>query len=405
MRRASRALALLFLLGGMLSLAGCGIFGGDKNTRPPSELQPIKTTLAVKRLWSTQIGGGNGGHFLRLRPYLAGDTLYAADYAGTVAAYATKDGRRLWSVDTGHEVVGGVAGGGGMLFVGSRDGLVLGISVKQRGVVWRTQLSSEVMAVSAAGQGEVVAHTNDGKLYALDVATGNVLWTYGSSAPSLILRGKSRPLLDGNSVIAGFASGKLAAFALDSGAQLWQLTVGEPRGASELQRLVDVDGRLAISAGTVYAASYNGRVVAAQADNGQLLWAHPMSSYAGVAVGPKAVFVTDADSDIWALDRGNGASLWKQTALHFREATAPTVVGDYVVVGDYAGYLQWLSARDGQLVAREQVDSGGIQAAPVAAHDTLYVQGAGGTLAAYRVLGPVRGAPPPPFERTRGFHY
>ena len=390
MRRAARIATLTAVALGTLLLGGCGIFGGAKNTRPPTALQPIKTTLKVEQLWSSAIGNGNGGYFLHLRPYVSGDRLYAADQGGTVAAYATKDGRRQWSVDTGHKLVGGVVGGDGMLFVGTQDGMVLGISVKQRGVVWRTQLSSEVMALSDVSEGEVVAHTNDGKLFAIDDATGNVLWSHASEPPNLILRGKSRPVISGGNVIAGFSNGKLAAFSLETGAQLWQLTVGEPRGASELQRLVDVDGRIALSdsGNTVYAASYNGRVVAAQTQGGQLEWSHKMSSYAGLALGPNAVFVSDADSDIWALDRGNGASLWKQDALHFREVTTPVVVGKYVVVGDYAGYLHWLSAADGSLLAREQVGGGAIQATPVAVNGTLYVQTAGGSLAAYRVMGP-----------------
>lgn len=392
MSRTARIAALAAVLLGSLSLGGCGIFGGAKNTRPPTALEPIKTTLKVEHLWTSSIGNGNGGYFLHLRPYVSGDRLYAADHAGTVAAYAVKDGRRNWSVNTGHKLVGGVVGGGGMLFVGTQDGMILGISLKQRGVVWQTQLSSEVMSLSDVSEGEIVAHTNDGKLFAIDTATGNVLWSHGSEPPNLILRGKSRPVITGGHVIAGFSDGKLAAFALDTGAQLWQLTVGEPRGASELQRLVDVDGRIVLSGsgGTVYAASYNGRVVAAQTQGGQLEWSHKMSSYAGLALGPGAVFVTDADSDVWALDRNNGASLWKQDALHFRQLTTPSVVGNYVVVGDYAGYLHWLSARDGSLVAREQLGGGAIQAAPVVVGDTVYVQTAGGQLVAYRLSGPTK---------------
>ncbi|MEJ2654707.1 MAG: outer membrane protein assembly factor BamB [Acidihalobacter sp.] len=390
MSRAARIVTLATVLLGALSLGGCGIFGGAQNTRPPAALAPIKTTLRVDHLWTSSIGNGNGGYFLHLRPYVSGKLLYAADHAGTVAAYALKDGRQQWSVKTGHKLVGGVVGGDGMLFVGTQDGMVLGISLKQRGLVWQTQLSSEVMALSGVSEGTIVAHTNDGKLFAIDTTTGNVLWSHGSEPPNLILRGKSRPVIDSGNVIAGFSSGKLAAFSLDTGAQLWELQVGEARGASELQRLVDVDGCIVLSdsGNTVYAASYNGRVVAAQTANGQLEWSHKMSSYAGLALGPNAVFVSDADSDIWALDRSNGASLWKQDALHFREVTAPTVVAGYVVVGDYAGYLQWLSSSDGSLVAREQVGGGAIQVAPVAVGDTIYVQTAGGRLSAYRVLGP-----------------
>ncbi|APZ43070.1 outer membrane protein assembly factor BamB [Acidihalobacter ferrooxydans] len=420
-----RMAAWFGMLLGVGLLAGCG---GAQNTRPPNVLHPIKTELAIKRLWSVNVGthpapsptgeyvgdtygGGNGGYFLHLHPYVSGPNIYAATYSGLVVAYARKNGHQLWTVDTGHKLVGGVSGGDGMLFVGAQDGKVIGISLKQRGVIWQTQLSSEVMALSEAGQGEVVAHTNDGNLFALDVTTGNVVWSHTTEAPNLILRGKSQPLLVGGTVIAGFANGKLGAFSLASGTELWRLTVAVPQGASKLQRLVDVDGHIALSdsGNTVYAASYNGRVVAAQTSNGQLLWSHPMSSYAGLTVGDGQVFVTGANSDIWALDRSTGAVMWKQDALHFRELTAPALVdGKYLVVGDYAGYLQWLSASDGSILAREEVDSRGIQAAPVVVGNTVYVQAVHGNLAAYRVLGPVgtagTGAAANPFH-IGGFHF
>ena len=66
--------------------------------------------------------------------------------------------------------------------------------------------------------------------------------------------------------------------------------------------------------------------------------------------------------------------------------TAPAVVGNYLVLGDYAGYVHWLMAAEGTLVARQQLDKKGIQAAPIVYGNTVYIQGAGGTLAAYRLV-------------------
>ena len=51
--------------------------------------------------------------------------------------------------------------------------------------------------------------------------------------------------------------------------------------------------------------------------------------------------------DVWQLDQRNGASLWKQKELHHRKLTAPAVYESYVVVGDFEGYVHWLSTRMG----------------------------------------------------------
>jgi outer membrane protein assembly factor BamB len=108
-----------------------------------------------------------------------------------------------------------------------------------------------------------------------------------------------------------------------------------------------------------------------------------MSVYAGIAVDAQQVYVTDEASEVWALDRGSGASLWKQTALRRRALTGPAVIGGYVAVGDFEGYLHILSRHDGSIVGRTRVDSAGILAPPLALGDRLLVEGAGGKLVLY----------------------
>ena len=72
-------------------------------------------------------------------------------------------------------------------------------------------------------------------------------------------------------------------------------------------------------------------------------------------------------------------------STRFGEASAPVVHGQYVVVGDFEGYLHWLSREDGRFVARTQVADGAITTPPVAVGETLYVYSDDGTVAAVQV--------------------
>jgi outer membrane protein assembly factor BamB len=110
-----------------------------------------------------------------------------------------------------------------------------------------------------------------------------------------------------------------------------------------------------------------------------------MSSYAGLGVQDEIIYVTDSDSFVWALDRRNSASLWRQDKLKWRRLTAPLGIGRYVVVGDFEGYVHWLSREDGRMLARVRVDSSGILAPPVAYRDIVLIYGRGGTLTALQV--------------------
>jgi len=102
--------------------------------------------------------------------------------------------------------------------------------------------------------------------------------------------------------------------------------------------------------------SYHGHLVALSLANGQMLWSRDISSWSGSAAADDAIYVSDEKGDLWAIAASNGATLWKQTALHARRLTAPVVQGDYLVIGDYDGYLHWLAREDGHIAARVRVE-------------------------------------------------
>jgi outer membrane protein assembly factor BamB len=159
--------------------------------------------------------------------------------------------------------------------------------------------------------------------------------------------------------------------------------VAAAKGTSELERMVDIDSEPVIMDGVIYVASFQGQLAAIQMATGRLLWSRDISSYAGFSVDNSSVYVTDDESNITAFDRYSGTILWKQEKLNGRAATAPAVIGDYIVAGDMEGYLHWMSRQDGHFVARNQVSDKRIIAAPVVAGRIVYVFDTDGELAAY----------------------
>jgi len=92
------------------------------------------------------------------------------------------------------------------------------------------------------------------------------------------------------------------------------------------------------------------------------------------------ISVTDARSHVKVLDRRTGGTLWTQSSLANRKLTAPIAFGDYLVAGDYEGYLHWFDKNEGYLVSRNSLGSGGIIADPVVAGDSVYVYTRDGSL-------------------------
>lgn len=370
-------------------LAGCStvndFFRKSAPEIPPAPLTEFKPAIEVELLWQRNVGAGAGKGRVTLHPAFAGPLVFAADPEGRIGAYDAASGDEAWQVDSDLAISGGPGAAEGLVIVGSENGEVLALNSVDGKEAWRRQVSSEVLAVPVAALGVVVIRTGDGKLYGLSVKDGSRLWVYDRTVPALSLRGTSTPAITGDTVIAGFDSGRLVSVELKHGQLIWESRIALPRGRSELERLVDIDADPVVRDGVIYVVTYQGRVAAVDLRNGELIWRRDMSSHVGLGVSRRNVYVTDDDSRVWALDRENSASVWRQSKLERRRVSPPVEFQGFVVVADYQGYVHFMDRDDGRFVARLQVDGDGVDAAPVAHAGLLFVYGKGGSLSAIRL--------------------
>lgn len=384
--RAVNSMYRVLVLSVLLLLPGCGIFSDDdEDLTAPVELPDIEQTVRIKKLWSTGIGDGQGEGLYRIRPVMSGDTLYAASADGLVRALDRQRGKTLWKADLDMSLSGGVGLHDRALFLGNSEGYVLKLDAGSGEVLWSTQLRGEVLS-PPQGNGEVVvAQTYDGRLQGLDYDSGELLWTFDSNVPVLTIRGTSGPVIDGDRVYAGFANGRVLAFEAQTGAIAWEIRVAISQGRSEIERIVDVDGTMELVGNELYAASYQGRLVAIDVANGRKLWQESISSVSGVSQGFGNVYVADDDGTLIAFLRTGQGVRWSQGALGYRGLSRPTPVSSYVAVGDFEGYVHLVSQVDGEFVGRVKVDGDGVRADMLSDGNVLYVFGNGGTLAAYEI--------------------
>lgn len=385
-------------------LAACGSGPSRLALDPPAELTEFKPALKVEARWARQLGAGVDKHFIALTPLVERDRIYAANRKGRVDAFELESGARLWRTDLEAAINGGPGDGGDMLLFGG-DAEVIALNKSDGQLRWRAAVSSEVLAAPQRGGDVVVVRSVDGALFGLDAVDGRRLWRYVQQVPLLSLRGVGEPQIEGGIVVAGFDNGRIAAVSLQDGRLLWEAALAIPRGRTELERLVDVDGRLMVRDGVVYAAGYQGRIAAITLDSGRLLWTRDFSTWSGLAIAGRDLYVSDAEGSVWALARSNGGTLWKQSVLRGRSLSAPAVQGGAVVVADFEGYVHWLARDDGQELARVRVEDWealfpipplypgngyredrAVLAAPQVRDDHVYAMDKRGTLNALRVL-------------------
>lgn len=379
-------LLLLPLL--LLALAGCSSSGP---IRQPAELEPVSAApdvnRSVKVLWSSSTSSDSLNRvYDRLQPAIAAGRLYSANANGKLYAFDLKSGQQLWQ-QTFDLTISAAAGlNEQTLFAGTNKGEVLALNRNDGALQWRVTLSSEVLAPPAATAAQVIVRCVDGSVYALNAENGQQLWRYQGTVPALSLRGESTPVITGDNVLIGLASGRLVALSLYDGAVIWESSVVVPQGRTDLERMVDVDATPLVADDTLYAVAYQGRVVALSRLTGAQQWSRDLGSSAGMALDEHHLYVVDDDDQLWALDRNSGASLWKTDRLKYRTLTAPAAVKDAVVVGDFEGYLHWLSLEDGHTIARHRVDSDGIRATPIVINDVLYVRSKSGDIEALTLV-------------------
>ena len=386
MRRLTRTmLAVSFALS-----AGCstitGWFSDDEfDPREPVELQKIDEQVKLKSRWSRGVGDGQGDGLYKMNPILVGDNIYVASAEGKLASVDAETGRVRWKNNLDLAISGGVGHHRDSIFVGASEGLVMRLSADSGEEIWRVIVSGEVLSAPQGDGRYVVAQTYDGKLMGFDYETGETLWTYTSDVPVLTLRGTGTPMILSDNAIAGFADGKVVAVNLRSGNVAWEARVAIPQGRSEIERIVDIDGSMALQGSELYAASYQGRLAAIDTRSGRRLWQRNVSSVSGVSVGFGNVYVSDDDGTVSAFLRNGQGVRWQNIDLGFRELSRPTPVNSYVATIDFEGYMHLLSQVDGEIVGRTKVDSSGARADMIARGNRLFVYTNDGTLKAYDV--------------------
>ena len=371
--------------------SGCGYLsaGADKVsdvfTSEDDPLADLPSRLVVSELWSRSVVSDFADDYLRLTPLVERGRAYVGGPKGKIAAFNINDGKRLWQRSSGLMITAGVGGGRDALIVGTAEGEVAAFSPASGEELWRRKTRDEITAVSATHRGLVLVRTADA-VTAFDAASGDKRWRHTEKPPALTIKGSSVPVFHGATALVGLDDGYLAILSLRDGAVLHKIRLGVDTGDTDLDRIVDVDGRMVVKDDVLYASPYRGRTVAVNLERGRLLWAIDMSSQSGLDAGDEAVFVTTADNRVVALNRLTGRESWANDSLQRTRLGEPVKQGPFVVVADAAGYLYWLSRKSGRILQRMRIASGSLPAFRTAGRNVIVLD-KDGDLSALRVDG------------------
>lgn len=321
---------------------------GREMTDPPEPLAEIKQTAAVKLLWQAKLGAAGRYEF---SPVVEAGYAYAASENGEVAKLDVTNGKELWRVNAGEKLSAGVGVGGSLVLVGSQSGYLYAFDIAGK-LQWKSKLSSEALSVPRYFDGLVIVRTGDSRIFGINANDGSRKWVYDRTTPALTLRSSAGVVVDGGAVYAGFAGGKLVAVRADNGKLLWEASVAQPKGVTEIERIADITSLPVVDGPLIYAVAYQGKVAAVDRTSGRIVWSREISSLTGLSAEDARIFIAHASGSVYALEYSSGKTFWRQGTLTNRRLTTPVPMGSLIALGDVEGYVHFLSREDGALASR-----------------------------------------------------
>lgn len=357
-----RGTRLLPLLALTAALAACS----SGNKRPePTPLAPVSALVPARQAWTVNVGAVDP----LTVPAVHVDTLVLANAAGVVHALDTRNGQSRWQVDVKSTLSAGVGTDGTVAAVVTRGNEL--VAVAATGERWRVRLSARVFTPPLVAGQRVFVLAADRSVSAYDGQTGARLWSQAARGTDpLVLQQPGVLLAVGDTLVAGVA-GRLVGLNPLNGAVRWDAAIARPRGINEIERLVDLVGRVGREDDTVCARAFQAAVGCVDAGRGTVLWTQPADGATGVHLDADRVYGVESNGRVVAWQRRNGERAWTNDRLLHRGVTAPLAAGRSIMVGDAQGFVHLLAREDGAILNRLPTDGSAIVAGPYLAGSTL----------------------------------
>ena len=392
--RTGATLAVAALLGGCITV---------DHLERPAALLPVASQFEAELLWRASPPSSlNHLVEVRLAPTLAGSRLVASSGRHLFALEA-ESGELAWAF-AGSDRVSGAPEVAGSRIIGLFGQQIVALD-RSGALLWQVESGREMRGKPRTGRGQLALRDGRGGLLVLDAADGSEIESRGGEGNrrqhglSLNQQGQSRPLFVGEKILFGTNSGWVLALDRNEGRLLWRTPISE--AAAEF---TDIDSDLLRWKDSVFAAAVLGGLARVRIDDGEVLWRRDIASSTALTLdrssGRVLLIVVTNSGEVLALDPAGGETQWRQRGLTGRWPSNPAPTKEGLALGDFRGYIHWLSPANGRFIARsprygEDQFRDGIRSLVVPSRDrsTLYAQTSSGAILAVALRPSAEAAP------------
>lgn len=299
-----------------------------------------------------------------------------------------------------------------VVYFGSDDDGMYCVRAADGSLVWRYKTGAEVQrkpVLVPRPTGAILVFDNAADaVFAVDAVTGKTRWTHARTpALGLEVSGHAGVSYDHERVYAGFSTGRVVAYDIETGKERWpevDLTaVGGPSEA-EQQQYFDIDSTPLVVGDRVFVANVTTGVFALDATAGVQVWRRAEAegvswlSYfhepahageGGIDVPERSLVIAGSGTTgLWALDPRTGDVVWRRQGPQGTLAHPVQIAGALLVSSSKLG-LFLFDAQQG--LAIDGIDPGtGFAGGAAAYMNRAFVLTNGGTLLGLEVVPPTR---------------
>jgi len=354
-----------------------------------------------QRIWSAAIGAGNSRRQrITADPVVAGGRIYTLDASARVSA-VSPTGALLWSTDLtpstdkdDQATGGGMAYADGTLYVSSGFGWMTALNATNGALLWQQKLNATGSGTPTVYGGLVYLVAGDDTGWVINPKDGRIVWQIEATPSISNVLGAPAPALSSEYAIFAFGSGDLVATFRRGGLRRWDASVSGRRIGRTASRIGDVTGSPVIVGNRVYAGNHSGRIVAFALDTGERLWTAREGALSPVWPAGDSIFAVSDRNQLLRINAGDGSIIWavdlpgfvkdkprKRGAVYAQYG--PVLAGGRLIVPSSDGQIRLFSPEDGHLTGTVEIP-GGASTGPVIAGNTLYIVSAKGDLHAFR---------------------
>lgn len=357
-------------------------------------------SAAPQLAWSANIGAGDSRkQRLTADPVSDGARIYTLDAQSTVTA-TTPGGGTVWSrsLVPGWDRASDAAGGGlavvgGTVYVSTGFGELHALEAATGNARWTQRMDAPVTTPKVAGD-LVYVVSRDNRAWAIRTDNGRIAWELPGAPATVVTATAPAPAITNRVVIFPYGSGEITAALRQSGIRVWGSGVSGQRRGVAYNQIGDITGDPVVAGDTVYAGTASGRMVALNTTSGERLWTVTEGAVSPLTVAGGSVFAVTDRAQLIRLEADTGATVWRTDLPLYRNERLSRREGIFVHYGPVlAGGKLWVASSDGILRGFDPASGavtasveipGGAASRPIAFGDALYVVGRNGQLHAFR---------------------